>query len=821
MSVNKFVIFKDFNLTPRAKKVYKDAYLLSKKLGHKNVNNLHVLYGCIRNGSTKFKSFLLKNGVAISEEDVLTVINQSKEKEKDKFFANSNSDPWHKEVARAVKEANEVSNDLEQYYIGVEHIVLGLINKSPYVFDYFDDCIIDLEMFKNELDLFIKGDDEDSFNFPEFIDENIDSMFYNVEGGEETNVSDDISIPSFSLPDFATSLNELHYSGKLPDVYGRDAEVDLLIETISKKNKCNAVLTGDAGVGKTSIVEALASRICEFNVPSNLLGMEILSVDLGSIIAGTQYRGQFEQRFKSLLDMAKKNPQIVLFFDEMHTLFGAGGNQEGGLDAVNMLKPLLARGEIKCIGSTTSHEYEKIFNKDSAMKRRFFNIKVKEPSKQQTKKILNSCKNKYEKFHNVKFSKSMINFIVDSSDVLISHKKFPDKAFDVLDQVGSRIKIKNLKPTGDILKSHSSLITALADGNMEEEELKNKFKDLIGSLDKSSKSKSEKPINVKKQDVSEIIAEHGGVSVDQVGNSCSGFSSFLDRISKEVFGQDKILNKINDSLSCAKAGLTDENKPLASMFFVGPTSVGKTYTAKKIAKHFFGNEKAMLQINMSELQDKTGISKLIGSNAGYVGYEEGGMLTKFVKENPNCVVLFDEVEKADPQILNILLHLLDEGYVEDNKHNKISFSKTVVIMTSNIGHQNTKKKSMGFIQDEVDKESSYKGSVKNKLKPELLARINDVFVFQDLGDKEFKRIIYQELTNIKTKLIENKNINFNFNKAIVNFIFNKIKSQKLHARDIKNFIREEVQVPISKCVISKTKNSEISIKNVDNNIKVC
>ena len=209
---------------------------------------------------------------------------------------------------------------------------------------------------------------------------------------------------------------------------------------------------------------------------------------------------------------------------------------------------------------------------------------------------------------------------------------------------------------------------------------------------------------------------------------------------------------------------------------------------------------------MSELQDRTGISKLIGSNAGYVGYEEGGMLTKFVKENPNCVVLFDEVEKADPQILNILLHLLDEGYVEDNKHNKTSFSKTVVIMTSNIGHENTKKKSMGFIQEEIDKDSSYKGSVKNKLKPELLARINDVFVFQDLGDKEFKRIIHQELTNIKTKLTENKNINFKFNKAIVNLIFNKIKSQKLHARDIKNFIREEVQVPISKFVISKTKN---------------
>lgn len=821
MSVYNSVIFKDFNLTPRAKQAYLDAYKLSKKLNHNNINNLHVLYGCMKNCCSQLREFLLRNGVALTIQDVLDAIKEAEKTNKDKFYSSDKSDPWHKEVSQAIKSANDLSNDLEQHYIGLEHVFNGILNKSSYVFELLDDFILDIESLKEEISYFIKGEDQgDPLDFSDLIEQNIDTVFYTVDDQPDDEKSQ-ISLPDFSTPEFTTSLNELYHLDKLPDVYGREDEVDLLIETISKKNKCNAILTGDAGVGKTSIVEALAARICRFEVPSNLLGMEILSVDLGSIVAGTQYRGQFEQRFKELLKFAKNNPHTVLFFDEIHTLFGAGGNQEGGLDAVNMLKPLLARGEVKCIGSTTQSEYEKIFNKDGAMKRRFHNIIVGEPSKQETKHILYNCKSKYEDFHNVKFSKPIIDFIVDSSDSLISNKKFPDKAFDILDQVGSRVKIKNLKPSKELLNSHKSLVQCMVNGSVEEEEMKEKFKELVEDLNEMVDFSRFKPYNIKKNDVCEIVAEHGNVSIDQVNNSTSGFNSFLKRISSEVFGQSKILSQINDSLGCAKAGLTDPDKPLASMFFVGPTSVGKTYTAKKIAKHFFGNERAILQVNMSELQDKTGVSKLIGANSGYVGYEEGGMLTKFVKENPNCVVLFDEIEKADPQILNILLHLLDEGYVEDNKHNKISFSNAIVILTSNIGHADFSKKSMGFVQDEEDKDSSYKDSIKKQLKPELLARINDIFVFEDLSDNDFKRIIINELDKIKSKLFDNKKIKFSFNKNIVDLIFEKIKSQKLHARDIKNFVRDEVQVPVSKFVISKSKTSEISIKSVDKKIKVC
>ena len=575
MSVNKNVIFKDFNLTPRAKKAYSDAHSISKELGHANINNLHVFYGCIKNSSSNLNSFLFKNGLMITDEEVIEIITLSKSENDDKFFANKNSDPWHKEVLEAIKNANEISNSLDQYYVGIEHIILGIMETSSYVFKKLNKITFDFKVLEKGLRAFLT---EDSIIFDESSDYETSKILDNFEADGFS----DIALDQNSLPDFATNLNDLYVEGELPEVYGRDKETNLLIETISKKNKCNAILTGEAGVGKTSIVESLARKICEADVPTNLIGMEILSIDLGAMLAGTQYRGQFEQKFKTMLDVARKNPNIILFFDEIHTIFGAGGNQEGGLDAANMLKPLLARGEIKCIGSTTSAEYEKIFKKDGAMKRRFFNINVEEPTKEETKKILYKCKSQYEDFHKVKFSRPIINYIVDLSDDLISHKKFPDKAFDVIDQVGSRVKIKNLKPNKNLLNSHSNLINLLAGGgDVEIKQVKEKFEDFIEELKISNDQLDLNYSKIKKEDVIEIISEHSSISIDQVKNSRNGFSSFLTRISKEVFGQDKILSKINDLLSCAKAGLTEENKPLSSMFFVGPTSVGKTYTAKK------------------------------------------------------------------------------------------------------------------------------------------------------------------------------------------------------------------------------------------------
>ncbi|NVM35103.1 MAG: ATP-dependent Clp protease ATP-binding subunit [Candidatus Lokiarchaeota archaeon] len=821
MSVYNSVIFKDFNLTPRAKKAYSDAYHKSQELGHVNVNNLHVLYGCLKNSSNDIKDFLMSNGFIISQEELSDVIDKSAEENQDYFFKNKNSDPWHSEVVEAMKDANNISFSLEQHYIGIEHVILAIFNTSNYIIKQLDDYIFDCDSFKENLRSFVNGENplmEYTTGPLDFFAEDFtQGILPSFEDGQtEENQS---YLDSYQLPDFVTPLNALYFEGKLPTVYGRDQEVESLIETISKKNKCNAILTGEAGVGKSAIVEALAAKICEANVPANMFGLEILSVNLGSMVAGTQYRGQFEQKFKTLIDIAKSSPQIILFFDEIHTIFGAGGNQEGSLDAANMIKPHLARGDIKCIGATTSDEYEKIFKKDGAMKRRFFEIHVEEPSIEETKEILYNCKNSYERFHNVKFSKTVIDCIVDLSDRLISNKRFPDKAFDILDQVGARIKINNLKPCTDIVSKHKDLISCLSQGDKNIENVKSKFHKFIEELDNINNTNPDQAVKIKKQDAIEIIAEHSNVSVDQIKSGKQNFSSFNQRMESEVFGQDEALATIEDLLSCSKAGLTEKNKPLASMLFVGPTSVGKTYTAKKIAENFFGNEKAILQINMSELHDKTGINKLIGANSGYVGYEEGGILTKFVKDNPNCVVLFDEIEKADPQILNILLHLLDEGYIEDNKHQKIDFTNSIVILTSNIGHKEANKKSMGFVQDDDSSSDAYKETVKKTIKPELLARINELIVFKDLTDSHIKTIISYQLNKLRERLSENK-VKITFSKPVIESIFNELKLNNIHARGIKGYIRRKIEVPVAKLIVSNSKKSKITIKDVDKTLKI-
>jgi len=817
MSVYNSVIFKDFNLTPRAKKAYKDAYDASKKIGDKNVNNLHVLYGCIKNIFPQFSFVLLSEGFDVEPKRLLNQIQRKDLYGDDKFFSSERSDPWHEEVLETIKEANDISHSLDQYYIGIEHVFLSLLTTSPYIFEKITEKPFNIKKLESSVIKFINGDfdsDSNESNNLDFLQDFLDEDVIN----ENVDLNE-LHAEKEKRVDFITNLNESYSQGKLPNVFGRDKEIKLLIETLSKKNKSNAILTGEAGVGKTTIVEALVEKICTGEAPANLFGCEIWSVNIGEMLAGTQYRGQFEEKLKNLLNTVKDNPHIILFFDEIHTIFGAGTNQEGGVDVANMLKPMLSKGEIKCIGATTSKEYQKIFAKDAAMKRRFYNINVDEPNVEETKKIIYHCKHKYEKFHNVKFSKPVLDCVVELSDSLISHKKFPDKAFDIIDQTGARIKIKNSKQSTEVVKSHNDFVKCLAENKDDVNTIKSKFKNFIKELDSLGAKSASNPINVRKIDIIETISEHSNVSIDQIKNSNQGFSSFFKRMSKEVFGQDEILQKVNDLLFCAKAGLTESDKPLASMFFVGPTSVGKTYAAKKIAKHFFGNEKAILQINMSELYDKTGISKLIGSNSGYVGYEEGGMLTKFVKENPNCVVLFDEVEKADPQILNLLLHLLDEGYIEDNKHEKIDFSKSVVILTSNIGHEKASKKSMGFIQDVDTKENSYKDSVKKKLKPELLARINEVLVFNDLKDSDMKRIILYELNKIKSRLLV-RNVELNFKKSTIDLIFNELKTKNLHARDIKKYTRDKIQVPVAKIMVKNSKKSEITIKNVDNSINV-
>lgn len=799
----------DFNLTPRAKKAYKLAKQFASDNGHSLINNSHVFYGCLANAADSFWRSVEKNNINLSI-DIYIEIFTKLQKEKPNFFkANKNSGNWHQEVNDVMVAAKSFSEIYDNYYIGSEHIIYSILECSSFFSEYLFKSGVDTEKLKSMIESLI-------------VDNNSGQSI------PDTNTSENSTLDSKSLAKkyeplqkYCICLNDQVINNSISPISGREKEIDELIETLSKKTKSNAILVGDAGVGKTAVVEGLAQRIVQNKVPTNLSGFEIHCVDIASMVAGTRYRGEFEEKFKSLIKAASEFKNIILFFDEIHTIIGTG-SAEGSLDAANMLKPELARGAIKCIGATTTSEYKKFFEKDSAMKRRFDSIIIDEPDKEQTKKIIQNAIKFYENFHFVKYEKEIIDLIVDLCDKYISDKKFPDKAFDIIDQVGAKVKVNKLKLPSDIQKIQDEISSKLSDDYVltnKEEEIFYEIllREYIDKVTLFNKNILKNKFKIKQKDVLDVVSSKINLPVSSICPETDEFINFDQRMKKDIFGQNKNIDKISDILACAKIGLNDDKKPLCNLFFVGPTSVGKTYTAKKIAEHYFGNKKAFIQINMSEYQEKTGISKLIGANAGYIGYEEGGLLTEFVRNNPNCVVLFDEIEKCDPQILNLLLHLLDEGYVNDNLNRKIDFTKSIIVMTSNIGHQETKKKTLGFIQEEIINNDCYTESVKKYLKPELISRINELLIFDDLNDEQLISIVHLEINKIKEKL-NNKNFKLVFNKNVENFIFNKFKSKKLHARDIKDLVRSELQVPIARFIIKNTNLKKVSIKVIDNEL---
>ena len=510
---------------------------------------------------------------------------------------------------------------------------------------------------------------------------------------------------------------------------------------------------------------------------------------------------------------------MILFFDEIHTIIGAG-NSEGAVDASNMLKPALARGDIKCIGATTSQEYKKFFEKDPAMKRRFDKIVIEEPSKASTKKIVMQALPFYEDFHHVQYKEEDIDTILDLSEKFLSNKRFPDKAFDLIDQIGARTKIKYITVSSKMASARKKFCEFLVrngeDRELDEEEFTKLLKSYLEELADSGTPKGRKQ-KIRQKDIVAVFTEKTGLAPKTLSKNNSSFLHFSKQMNGEIFGQEENISTIHNALSCAKAGLNDPHKPLSNFLFIGDTSVGKTFTAKKIAKYFYGNEKSFIQLNMSEYQDKTGISKLIGANAGYVGYEDGGLLTEFVRNNPNCVVLFDEVEKCDPKVLDLLLHILDEGYVTDNLNREVDFSRAIIVMTSNIGHSEKSKRSMGFLSKQEPDSEIYKKSLEKYLRPELIARLDEILFFNKLNNTHLLKIINTELKNIAERL-SHRGIGLEYGPSVKKHIFNKIKEEKSHARHIKNLVKSTVQVPLSEFIVKNRNIENISLKIVDKSL---
>ena len=609
------------------------------------------------------------------------------------------------------------------------------------------------------------------------------------------------------LDNFSRDLIKMAEEGKIDPIVGRDVEVKRIAQILSRKKKNNAVIVGDAGVGKSALVEKLALMIHKGDCPTNLLDKRIMSLDLTSLVAGTKYRGQFEERIKAILNELVEAPNVIVFIDELHTMVGAG-NASGSMDAANILKPALARGEIQCIGATTFDEFKKHIEKDSALVRRFQKIILKEPTELETIEILKNLTTSYQDFHKVTYEEGVIEIIVRLAGRYITERQFPDKAIDVLDELGSEKRISTRIPESieklkfQIDEIKEKKIQVVKSQNYEQAaKLRDEEKKVVTKLEEekikwSEKQKDNKiPITI--DDVYEIISQMTGVPISKLdAKETQKLLQLEDLLSEKVIGQPEAISTISRSIRRNRVGIKDANKPIGSFIFLGSTGVGKTYLAKTLAQYLFGDEDKIIRVDMSEYMDRHNVSKLIGSPPGFVGYDEGGQLTEKVKNNPFSVILFDEIEKAHKDVFNILLQILDEGHLTDSFGRKVNFTNCLVIMTSNIGAKRVSEfgGGVGFStsSSEVQKYEVRKTMIQKALKqqfnPEFLNRIDDVILFNALNEETLKTIIDIEIGRLSNRL-KDKGYKVNFDKTVINRVFELNSQEEYGARPVKRIIQ--------------------------------
>jgi len=637
------------------------------------------------------------------------------------------------------------------------------------------------------------------------------------------------------LDNFSRDLTKLAEDGKIDPVVGRDKEVKRIAQILSRKKKNNAVIVGDAGVGKTALVEKLALMIHKGECPSNLLDKRLVSLDLTSLVAGTKYRGQFEERIKAILNELQEVTNVIVFIDELHTMVGAG-NASGSMDAANIMKPALARGEMQCIGATTFDEYKKHLEKDSALVRRFQKIILKEPTQSETNVILNNLKSSYETFHKVEYKENVVETITKLCARYITDRQFPDKAIDVLDELGSEKRvsskipeiIEKLKKEADEIKEKKVLVVKTQ--NYEQAaKLRDEERKVLTRLE-SEKLKwtdglkeNKTPITI--DDVYEIVSEMTGVPITKLDDKeTEKLLKMESLLSEKVIGQDEAILSISKSIRRNRVGIKDANKPIGSFIFLGSTGVGKTFLAKSIAELLFGDPEKIIRVDMSEFMEKHNVSKLIGSPPGYVGYDEGGQLTEKIKNNPFSVVLFDEIEKAHKDVFNILLQILDEGHLTDSFGRKVNFTNTIIIMTSNIG---AKKVSdfgggVGFNTSSSEtqkyevRKSIIQKSLKQQFNPEFLNRIDDIILFNSLNEETLKKIVSIEIGKLNNRLKE-KNYKVAFDKTVIGRIFELNLQEEYGARPLKRIIQNLCEDFLSEEILKGNikENVPVTIKYKD------
>ena len=617
------------------------------------------------------------------------------------------------------------------------------------------------------------------------------------------------------LDNFSRDLIKLAEENKLDPVVGREQEIIRIAQILSRRKKNNPIIIGEPGCGKTAIVEGLAMKIFQGDCPRNLLEKRILSLDLNSIVAGTKYRGQFEERLKVIIEEIQNNPNVVLFIDEIHTIVGAG-NASGSLDASNILKPALSRGEIQCIGATTLDEFKKNIEKDGALDRRFQKVIVSPSTKEETLQILNNVKDKYEAHHKVNYTDEILQTCVELADRYITDREFPDKAFDILDEVGARaqVDVKNpeiieeLKKESQKIREEKLLVVKKQNYEMAAQ-LRDREKKVLSQLD-IERNKFEQDLQTKRKDISielvyDVVSIMTKIPVNKLSlDDTKNLINLEETLEKSVIGQPQAIKTIAKSIRRNRLGIKDPNKPIGSFIFLGSTGVGKTLLAKELAKQIFGSDENLIRVDMSEFQEKHTVSRLIGSPPGYVGYEEGGQLTEQVKNKPYSVVLFDEVEKAHKDIFSSLLQLLDEGYMTDSFGRKINFKNCLIIMTSNIGVKKMQEfgagigfgKSNNVYADQELKKQMLNKELKNYFAPEFINRLDEIIVFNTLSDEDVKKIVMVEINKLSKRLSGLK-LNITFDQSVIDFVAKVGFDEVYGARPLKRAIQEKLEDYIS------------------------
>ena len=806
--------------TERARKVILLAKEEAKRFNHDYIGTEHILLGLVREGEGVAAVVLQKMGLSLQQ----IRLEIEKLVKPGPSTVISGDIPFTPKAKKAVEFSGEEARALGHNYIGTEHLLLGLIREGEGVASQvLLNMGVDLDKVRNEV-VELLGSATPGFS--------AGPQQQQGGGGRAPGAKSSSKTPA--LDAFGRNLSQLARDNKLDPVIGRQNEIERVIQILSRRTKNNPVLLGEAGVGKTAIVEGLAQKIIKGDIPELLKNKKVIILDLALMVAGTKYRGQFEERIKAIMDEIKRSSDIIIFIDELHTLVGAGG-AEGAIDASNILKPALSRGEIQCIGATTLDEYRKHIEKDAALERRFQTIMVDPPTVNETIEILKGLRDRYEAHHKVEITDGAVEAASKFSDRYIAGRFLPDKAIDLIDEAGAKARLSIMTATPEIkeLEEKAEEIKKEKDAAISGQDfekaasLRDKEKESRKKLDKArqqwKKARMEARPKVDEELIADIVSKWTGIPVVRMEQKeGERLLKMEDELHKRIIGQDEAITAIAHAVRRSRAGIKNPKRPIGSFVFLGPTGVGKTHLGRVLAEFMFGDENALIQIDMSEYMEKFNVSRLVGAPPGYVGYEEGGQLTEKVRRRPYSVVLLDEIEKAHPDVFNLLLQVLEDGRLTDSFGRKVDFRNAILIMTSNVGAEIFRRQgSIGFKSEK--KEMTYKDTkeklleeVKKTFKPEFLNRIDEIIVFHGLTKQDLYKIVEIELKEVKDRLKE-QDIEVELDKSAKDILVEKGFDPIFGARPLKRTIQRFLEDPLAEEIIAKnfdrSKPIKISAKN--------